>query len=198
MSDDTARSTGERPSAVPSAGAGLAAWLAGYALTYALTAPRVRASLVNRLAQALSGEATTWRVVGWIFYNAHVVDTRIEAGIFGSGAVNFVGGDSFSPLLYALPPVVLVAAGALAARVADVDRSGAAVALATAPLVGGYLLLTVAGLVAFPVVASGASAGPDPVAAVVLAGLVYPAVFGGVGVTLGAWTGGGARSRGTR
>ena len=57
-------------------------------------------------------------------------------------------------------------------------RNGAAVML-------GYLPLSVIGAVLFAVSVGDATAGPDLVTAVLLAGMVYPLVFGAVGGLVG-------------
>lgn len=155
--------------------AGTAAWVAGYVLTYALTSDRIQENVVRQLV-----DIPTWKVAGWVFYNAHAVPTVFE-GLFG-GTVNFVGGDrGFTVALYLVPVVLLVAAGFLVGRTSEVDRVDAAnAAVAGATVVLGYGVLSLLGLVLF---AEG-DAHPDYVLSVALPALSYPLVLGAVGASL--------------
>ncbi|WP_224268536.1 transporter [Haloprofundus salinisoli] len=162
--------------------AGAAAYAFGYAVTYALTSSEIRDSGAQQLLELFTGESATWKAVGWVFYNAHFVDTQIP-GLFGvSRAINFVAEvEAFPSVLYVLPPVLLLLAGVGVARsagvtdAADGAKAGAAVLL-------GYFALSVAGAFVFAVpVGQTATAEPDFVAAVLVAGVVYPAVFGTLG-----------------
>lgn len=155
--------------------AGTAAWVTGYVLTYALTGGRIRGNVVRQLT-----EIPTWKVAGWVFYNAHAVPTVFE-GLFG-GTANFVGGDrGFRVVLYLVPVVLLVAAGFLVGRSAEVDRVDAAnAAVAGATVVLGYGILSLLGLVLFVE----GDAHPDYVLSVALPALSYPLVLGAVGASL--------------
>lgn len=157
------------------AAAGATAWVAGYVLTYALTSDRIRENVVRQLA-----EIPTWKVAGWVFYNAHGVPTVFE-GLFG-GTTNFVGGDrGFTMALSLVPVGLLVAAGLLVGRTAEGDRVDAAnAAVAGAAVVLGYGILSLLGLVLF---AEG-DAHPDYVLSVALPTLSYPLVLGAVGASL--------------
>ena len=99
-----------------------------------------------------------------------------------SYAVNFIAEtESLSPVLYLLPPAVLTAAGIATARIDGATDIGRAVRVGTA-VVLGYLPLAVLGAVLFTVSAGDSGQGaPTLLTAVVLAGVVYPAVFGSVG-----------------
>ncbi|QCJ46380.1 MULTISPECIES: transporter [Haloprofundus] len=158
------------------------AYAFGYAMTYVVASSEIQNSGAQQLLEVLTGESATWKAVGWVFYNAHFVDTDIP-GLFGaSRAVNFVAEvEAFPTMLYVLPPVLLLLAGAAVARTAGVtDPTGGAKAGAAVLL--GYFALSVAGAFAFAVpVGQTATAEPDFVAAVLVAGVVYPAVFGTLG-----------------
>ncbi|KTG08470.1 hypothetical protein AUR64_17455 [Haloprofundus marisrubri] len=161
---------------------GAVAYVFGYATTYALTSSEIQNSGAQQLLELFTGESATWKAVGWVFYNAHFVDTEIP-GLFGaSRAINFVAEvEAFPTLLYVLPPVILLVSGVVVARSAGVTdamdgaKAGASVLL-------GYSLLAVAGTTMFSIpVGQSATAEPDFVAAVLVAGVVYPAVFGTLG-----------------
>lgn len=168
--------------------AGLVAWLGGYVFTYVVAADEIRNSGLNRIVEALSGDAATYEIVGWVFYNAHFVDTVFQnLPIVGSVTANYVGGeDGFTAALYAIPIALLCLGGAATAaysHAADVTegiRAGVA-------LVPGYLLLSVAGVFLFEVTTGSASATPDQLAGIVLAGVVYPIVFGSIGGVAVGW-----------
>ncbi|QLH82701.1 transporter [Halosimplex pelagicum] len=159
---------------------GIAAWILGYLVVYLLHGSSIQNSFGSDVLEVFTGEPVAWKLVGWLFYNAHNVAVQIS--LFGQRSVNLVAGAEEAALtaLFALPPVLLVLAGAVAAWNTAADpttaaRNGAAVAL-------GYLPLSLAGAVLFAIGSGdGASAGPALVTAVLLAGLVYPLVFGAVG-----------------
>jgi len=145
------------------------------------------------VASLLGGQTVpTWKAVGWLFYNAHVVATRVPTVGGGERVVNFIDAadDGSLVLLYALVPVLLVLAGAAVARYGKADRPGTAAA-AGASVVVGYFPLAVVGEFAFAhTFAEGVRVAPDPVTAVALAGIVYPAFFGAVGGAAWSWLSG--------
>jgi hypothetical protein len=168
---------------------GVLSYLVAYAITYAVTGQQIANSLAARVLEIATGDPGTWKLVGWVFYGAHYVTSEIP-GLFGSTAVNLVGrGDTFPAALFLLPPVVLVVAGAL---VAVVGRSETAVAGAVggASVTLGYLPLAVAGAFLFSIAVGDSTAGPTLVTAVLLAGLVYPLVFGALGGAVGSFASG--------
>lgn len=163
---------------------GIAAWLLGYLAVYLAHATDLENSLGSAVLTFLTDESVTWKLVGWLFYNAHNVTVTIP-GFTGQTAQNFVTGAEETALsaLLVVPPVLLVAAGVAAAwntaaSPATAARNGAAVVL-------GYLPLSIAGAVLFTVTVGDASAGPTLVTAVLLAGAVYPLAFGAVGGLIG-------------
>lgn len=187
-----------RPPIAAGALAGLIAWFAGYAVTYLLVAPDVRESALNRVIEALDGEPATHELAGWVFYNAHFVETVVrDIPVVGGGSTSYVGGDGFSAVLYLAPVVALLAVGVGLARYrgAVSADSGALVGLTAVP---GYLLCSIVGAFLFEVTVGGASAGPDLLSGVVLAGVVYPVLFGAAGGALGAVAGGRDRERADR
>ncbi|WP_411964215.1 transporter [Haloferax sp. YSMS24] len=165
---------------------GLGAALLGYLLTYLATSGTIENSTASQVLEALGSGLPTWKVVGWVFLNAHGVATTFP-GLFGTtSSANLVEQfEAFSALLYAVPVVTLVAAGA-AIAVAHGASSVQTGVVAGAATVVGYLPVIVAGLVLFSVTVGDAVARPDPVTAVLLAGLAYPVFLGGVGGAVAA------------
>ena len=178
----------ESPPFVAGAGFGAAGWLLGYVVTYLLVATDIESSPLNRLIEFFGGDSATYELVGWVFYNAHLVDIAYTGiGVFAPPA-SFIGGEGgFTALLYLVPPALLVIAGIA------VGRSRGAMdptdgAIAGALVTPGYLVLTIVGTFLFTVSVGDASGAPDLIPAVFIAGLVYPAVFGAVGGVLASVT----------
>jgi hypothetical protein len=171
------------------AGAGVGVYLLGYLVSYVWLSGSVEERLegYNFVAQLFGGEPiAVWQGVGWLFYNAHFVDTRVE-GFGGTQSQNFIaGGDGGAiTLMYLVPIVLLLAAGVVTARVADADDASAG-ATAGAAVAIGYFPLALIGRFLF---SYQGSAAPTLVTAVLLAGAVYPLVFGAVGGALGSAVG---------
>ncbi|MEF8853651.1 MAG: hypothetical protein V5A44_13375 [Haloarculaceae archaeon] len=158
---------------------GVAAWLLGYLVTYLLHGGNVRDALATDILEFLAGDPVTWKLVGWLYFNAHFVDASVP-GLLGSSTVNLLSGaeDAALLVLYVVPPVALLGAGVFLAGGTDepatAAREGAAVAL-------GYLLVSLVAAFAVRITVADAVAGPVLVTAVLLAGLVYPFVFGALG-----------------
>ncbi|WP_336325786.1 hypothetical protein [Halovenus sp. HT40] len=182
-------SSGDRPPLVLGAVVGVGAWIIGYALLFLVVSPDIQDSFIQQFIEAVEGEPATYQMVGWVFYNAHFVDTVIvNVPVLGDQTANAIGGeDGFSQLLSLVPVGLLVAAGLGLVRsqaVSDV-RDGLLVGATVLP---GYLLLSALGLVLFEVAIGSATGRPAQVEAIVLAGIVYPLVFGSLGGALGAVT----------
>ena len=175
------------PPLVHGAIAGAVAWLIGYVLTYAVAGTRLRESGLNAIIELSEGESAAYELVGWVFFNAHFVDV-VYTGIGRALPASYIGGeDGFTLALYLVPPALLFAAGLAVARaqgVADPTR-GAALGALVAP---GYLLLCLIGAFLFRVSALGATGEPEFLTAVILAGVIYPAVFGALGGAAGGKT----------
>lgn len=182
---------------------GVAAYLLGYLVSYALLAPSLR-SLLSRVvvAREYSGVVTladvaadaplaTWRVVGVAFYNAHLVGASLSTPD-GTTTLNLLlsAGGPY-PGLLAVPPLVLVLAGVAATRHASEptalrfdlgDWAWRRYAInGGLSATFGYLPFVLVGTVVFSV---GGPLTPDILSAWVLAGLVYPFAFGGLGGVL--------------
>jgi len=168
------------------AGAGVGAYLLGYLVTYVWTSGSVEERLegYNFMTELFGGEPiAVWQGVGWLFYNAHFVDTRIE-GFGGTQSQNFIAGSDGGSivLLYLVPALLLLIGGLAVARVAAAQdvTEGATAGVAVAV---GYLPLAVVGRFLF---SYEGSAAPDIVTAILLAGLVYPLALGAAGGAIGA------------
>ena len=175
--------------------AGVGAWLAGYLVTYAVVAPDIRESPLNRLVEAFEGEAATYEMVGWVFYNAHFVETVFrDVPLVGTTTTSYVGGeDGFTALLYLVPVVTLLAVGlGLGWYRGEADPAKGAVA--GVMVLPGYFLATAVGVHLVEVTLGEASGAPDPLAALFLAGIVYPALWAGMGGAIGAIIAGDPRS----
>lgn len=181
-----------RDKAITSAGslargavAGAATWLLGYLLAYVWKASEVSEALggIGFVSQLLGGESVpVWKGVGWLFLNAHFVDTQIPTVTGGTRMLNFVTADDSGALaLVVVPPLVLFIVGLAVAYgrpASPLERAtaGATVALGYLPLSVGAAVLT-----AHAVGDTDAAIAPDLVTAVLLAGLLYPLVFGALG-----------------
>jgi len=113
-----------------SAGVGVFAAVIGYLLTYLLVASEVR--------EAVSDTVAEWKVVAWFFYEAHMVDVEISGRIgsfAGMSTLDLIAqSDAASAtLLYVVPPLVLLAAGAVLAVRWNVADLGEAVVAGARP-----------------------------------------------------------------
>jgi len=170
---------------VGGAAAGAAAYVLGYLFAYVTQGSAIEDQLAgfNVFAELFGGDPIpTWQAVGWVFYNGHFVDTRVPSLVGGSQLTNLISqadGGSLT-LLFVVPPVLLTVAGLVASRVAAA-RAPVDGAKAGAFVLVGYLPLAVIGAFLFRYSVGDGTVAPDPVTAVLLAGAVYPAVFGAVG-----------------
>lgn len=153
---------------------GISVYIVGYLLTYATAASAVnRAAQGNaRLADAGAAFAPAWKAVGWVFYDAHLVGTRLPNA---SGHVNLVGLSGVQ-FLYLVPPLLLLAAGGTVAYLTGVDHPKAGVQ-AGLTIAIGYLLFAIIGAI----LVSFVGIQPDLLRAAVVAGIVYPVAFGAIG-----------------
>ncbi|MBP1986686.1 transporter [Halolamina salifodinae] len=172
----------ERLPLAQGAAAGVGAYLLGYLITYLATSGSVEERLAsfNFIADLFGGDtATVWQGVGWLFYNAHFVRTRATGGFGGPRSQNFIAASDGGAvvLLYLVPVILLLAAGLAVARLGSADDLADG-AVGGATVVLGYLPLALLGRFLFDY---DGSVAPDLVTAVLLAGLVYPLVFGALG-----------------
>lgn len=168
---------------------GILSWVIGYVLTYLLVANDISESFLQQAIEAFQDEPATYEMVGWVFYNAHFVDTAIEGiPMIGGSSTNFITGEAeFTMLLYVIPIALLIGAGLALARYESVESPTGGV-LAGITVVPGYLLAIVAGVFLFEVSIGGVAAAPDMIQAIGLAGVTYPLVFGGIGGAIASIT----------
>ena len=185
------RSTSRASSVAASAGLGVLAAVIGYLLTYLL--------IVGEVRTRIGGDVADWKGVAWYYYNAHLVDVEASGSIGGFGgieAVNFIAqsGSTTADVLYVVPPLVLVTAGAALAYHLGARDLGEAVAVGAPVTIGYVVVVGIGALVAeassegsfFGVEATG-SVAPALLPAIVLGGVLYPLVFataGAVAVTV--------------
>lgn len=161
------------------AATGAVAYVLGYLVVYVTQGDRIEESLsgINFFADLFGGDPIpTWQAAGWLFYNAHFVDTMFQIG--GAQSRNLLTEADGGSLLFVLPPLLLLVAGVVAGRAAGASDPTDG-AQAGAFVLAGYLPLAVIGAFLFRY--SGGEIAPDIVTAVLLAGAVYPAVFGAIG-----------------
>ncbi|MFP4626630.1 MAG: hypothetical protein ACLFNI_08580 [Natronomonas sp.] len=184
----SASSSDTTPPIVPGAIAGVFAWLVGYVFTYALTGTDLRESGLNAIIEFTGGESAAYELVGWVFFNAHFVDVVYTGIPIRNPPASFVGGEEgFTVLLFLVPPALLFAAGLGLGRYYGVTgpNRGAITGVLVVP---GYLVLSVFGAFLFRVSALGATGEPEFLTAILLAGIIYPLVFGGLGGAVAGMT----------
>jgi len=170
---------------------GALAALLGYAATYLLRLDALETAAAAPAGRFTAREAgpAAWQLAGWLWVSVHHVALRASKGTMVAGyelPVAPTATDPWAWYLFAVPPVLLVAAGALAAGSADTSRlairRGAGVA-------AGYLLAAACSLYAFRWTGVFQYDGmyrvvvPEAVPTLVVLGLAFPVAFGG----LGAW-----------
>ncbi|MGQ3328222.1 transporter [Halorubrum sp. FL23] len=170
---------------VGGAAAGAVAYVLGYLVVYVTQGDQIEEGLsgINFFADLFGGgPISTWQATGWMFYNAHFVDISVPSLIGGAQSANLISqaeGGSLA-LLFVVPPLLLVVAGVVAGRAAGASDPADG-AKAGAFVLAGYLPLAVIGAFLFRYAVGDGTVAPDLVTAVLLAGAVYPAVFGAIG-----------------
>lgn len=162
-------------SLVPGIAGGIGAYIASYVVLFLF--------LLAEGGELLEQQA--WKAAGWVFYGAHNVDVTIS--IMGQSqsqnVLQTAAGNTAIPTIiyYLVPVIVLVAVGYVVATQARIGDDVAAGAAAGATITIGYLILAILGTFLFAIGQGGASASPDLMMSILLAGLAYPIVFGAVG-----------------
>lgn len=161
---------------------GIGTWISGYVLTYAIVAPDIRGTFLHQVIENFRGDPATYEMVGWVFFNAHFVNTMFSnIPIIGGQSTAFIGSeDGFTGLLYVIPIGLLLAAGVGIARYKGVNtvNAGAVVAASALP---GYLLAALASLFLFEVTVGEVTGAPVTTPGIILAGIIYPVIFAGAG-----------------
>ena len=187
----------------------VAAYVLGYAFAYAVTGDRARTLLarttittpystyrLNALVEHV--DALSWELAGFVFYNAHLVPATAFRLPDGTTADANLVLSADGPLLglFVLPPVSLATAGAMATqsaeRATDLRFDFRASVTSRYVVNGGllcvgYLPVAVVGAAVVRVPLRGdAAMVVDLLLAVMLAGIVHPFVFGGLGALVHA------------
>ena len=122
-------------------------------------------------------------IAGWFYHNAQFVDVELPNG----DTINYLTNDfvtealSVPTIVYrAIPVVVLIGAGYLLVNSLHV-RTPVDGAKAGTTILVGVATLTIVGTFVFRISEGGESAQPNLVTSVLLVGIIYPAVCGGVG-----------------
>lgn len=166
--------------------AGVVAFVLGYAVAYLAAAGDVAAQLDP--FSPLSDPPAVWQGVGWVAFAMHNVPVRTVGSVGGVVETTLRAGELRETWLLLVPVVLLAVVGYLLARNAGTDAPADG-ALAGTTVTAGYLPAAVLGLVLVRWSLEGSALGqsvdvtigPDPVAAVLVAGLLYPAVLGAAG-----------------
>lgn len=172
------------------AGAGVGAYLLGYLVTYVTHRETMdqRLQTRNMILQFLADESVaSWQSVGWLFYNAHFVET-VVSDLGSPRLVSFIadGDPTASALLYVVPPLLLLLAGVAVATASRATEFADGAVVGVTPALG-YLPAAAIGVAAFTFTVGDAAAHPDRVTGVLLAGLVYPLFFGVAGGAIGGF-----------
>jgi len=144
----------------------------------------------------------TAQLVAWLYHDLHAIDLGGTFSVEGGGqSVSYDVAMEYAPeaFLIALPPLAVAVGGFLAARYLGyrsekrATKAGLSVAVGYAALAAGTAV--VLAWESSATVQSGGQAatyavqfGPDPVSSVLVAGLLYPALFGSAGGYLAART----------
>lgn len=175
---------------------GAGAYLIGYFIIYVVTKQRGLIAM-QRVELTPKSETTTfatylkeatipvWKSAGWLFYSAHSVPITVPRDRLPLILVNLIGAAGGAlVVLYVLPPLILMSAGWIATRNKE-SSSPTKLLIAGGMISLGYVPLALAGTVLFAVNRSGIALHPDILFGVVVAGLLYPAVFGAIGARFG-------------
>ncbi|WP_267640409.1 hypothetical protein [Haloarchaeobius amylolyticus] len=175
--------------AARSAVAGVGAFLASYVLTFVLWTQSelpqpdsIGQALEQVIVSAVRDSVATWKAAGMVLFNGHFVQLSYE-GQLSSGSFNLIdlAGGGLVQLTYVVVPLALVVAGFLAARTGGVTADLADSAVAGALVAVGYLVVAAIGSLVFSASGDGSSLSVPLVNAVVVAGVVYPVICGGLG-----------------
>jgi len=166
--------------------AGVVAFLLTYGVAHVATAEDVATQLEP--FAPLSDPPAVWEGVGWVVFAMHNVPVRTVGTLGGAVETTVRASELRETWLLFVPVVLLAVAGALVAAAADA-ADPADGALAGGTVVVGYLPVSVLALVLVRWSLEGSvlgtsvdvTVGPDPVAAVLVAGLLYPLALGVVG-----------------
>lgn len=175
---------------------GAGAYLLGYIVVYLVAEQRLRI-VMQRVEIPISTGTTTlashlqgatppvWKGAGWLFYNAHFVPIVVPRERLPLIMVNLISAAGGALVfLYGLPPLILTSAGWVATRTKE-NSSPMKMMISGGMISFGYIPLALTGTLLFSVNLFGIVVHPDILLGVVIAGFLYPAVFGAIGARLG-------------
>jgi len=168
---------------------GALAALAGYATTYLLRRCAIEAAVAAPAGRFTAREAgpAGWQVAGWLWVGAHRVPLRAAKGTMVDGydlPVAPTATDPWAWYLFAVPPVLLAIAGALAAEDAETPE---AATRRGAGVTAGYLLAAACSLYAFRWTGAFQYDGmhrvvaPETLPTLLVLGVAFPVAFGALG-----------------
>lgn len=169
---------------------GVVTFLVGYVVTFLWQSQAVEESLqnYNTIVDFFGGNPIpTWKAIGWLYYNAHAVPFTTPAFGGGRASQNMIADGNAPMLLYIVPPLLLIIGGFIVARSLDKRKAetGARVGVG---VVAGYLLAALVGLVVFRHASSSGVIHVQYALGALVAGVVYPVVFGAIGGALAGIT----------
>ena len=174
----------------PAALAGLVTFVVGYLVTYVVKIGDVNEALQSPLID-LSTLPTPadWQVIGWYFLGAHNVAIEATTRLGGSMTTSALDLDVPTWLML-IPPGFLLVAGFSVVRYVEF-REPLRGALAGASITIAYVVgVVVLALLSAWTVSEGGNASlqvaPALLSSVIVAGVAYPVVFGGLGGALAA------------
>lgn len=189
---------------------GAAAYVVGYILTYLFVEIESDADLQSSTQQFNSQfglDLGTTDLVGWVFYNVHFVDLEVTAEATGgtnsqsmSRSINMLSEANNltipEVLWYLIPVIALIGAGYLTAKAVTRHGDTGDAIKAGATVITGYLPLAAGGAFFFSKstettvtrlgqnVTVSFSIGPETTMAIVLTGIIFSLVLGGIGGAL--------------
>jgi hypothetical protein len=175
---------------------GAAAYLVGFLTILLVKSGTIQNNITQSLEQLgqVTGDVSlpgAWQVGGWVFYAAHNVEITMDISTAGrsmSQSLPVTNGLLWEPWFLVVPVVALLIAGYLVARTVPAQtatsgfQAGATVVLGYGSLAVVGVFLTEWGLSISQLGTEvSASVGPSLVPGVMLVGVVYPVVVGGIG-----------------
>jgi hypothetical protein len=136
----------------------------------------------ERFLRELGGQGG-FEVLGWFYYNAQFVNVEQPGG----GSFNLFDQQflmellSVPPIVYRLVPIALLFVAGYLLATSHSARTSAQGAKSGATIAVGVVILAVAGTYVFSISQGGQSMQPSLVNSVLVMGVVYPVVFGGIG-----------------
>lgn len=176
-------------------GTGICAWILGYLITFSILGSEGIQLVEGIIADRFwDGDPISFldpsplQLVGWVYYNMHFGEIHISTEP-AALSTNVIGGDGLTPLLYVVPPAVLVIAG-FAVSLFTIPKyyeeprvtSGIAEGMTILP---GYVFIFVASQAYLSIgeMFSGTTASPS---LPFIVGIAFPIVFGATGGLIAA------------